>query len=353
MLSVLARRSWGPLLLTAGLALVVSACGTDAASAPTVSATAEQVASATEPTLTDTPAPTPYPYTTIPIAGGVGKLLWAAGSVWATGPEEVTRIDAVTDEVVAVIPVDGRPHGLAADGLDVWVTVGECSTPDPGSCDDGELVRIDADTNDVVQTIPIGTWGYAIAIANDTLWVSSFEDGLVVRVDPVQGRVVTEISVADPTGIVAGSDGVWTPRHYTGLVAQIDPESNAVTELNTGTLATEFVALTDDAVWVTTGDRSLEVVVLSRQTGEVVGRIPAAWPQGVVVHEGTVWVALSGRLDPPLGGGDSGIIALDAQTLEVVAEYPLPYTGVSELATDGKSLWVPGSNGLLKLNVGG
>lgn len=304
------------------------------------------------PTTSTAPAPTPFPHTVIPVEGAVGELAVAAGSVWVNGDASVTRLDSATDEVIATIELDGWPHGIAGDGSDVWVTVGACSPPDPSSCDDGELVRIDAETNQVVQTIPIGTWGYAIAIDGDTVWVTSFEDGLVVRVDASTEEVVAEIPLADPTGVAADADGVWVPRHYTGLVARIDPATNQVTELDTGTVATEFVALTDDAVWVTTGDRSLEIVVLSRETGEVIERMPAAWPQGIVVHDRTVWVALSGRREPPKGGEDSGIVAIDPDTGQIVAEYPLPYTGVSELATDGEMLWVPGPDGLLKLDIG-
>ena len=333
--SRLAVIAGGVVLVIFAIGLVGCAGRSGASASPTVSA-------ATEP-----PVPTPYPHTVIPVEG---NPLVAAGSVWVTGRTSVTRIDPVTDEVLATVEVDGWPHGLAADGSDLWATVGECATLDPGSCDDGVLVRIDADRNEVVETIPVGTWGYAIAIHEDTLWMSSFEDGLVVRVDRSEGRVVAEIPVTDPTGIAAAEDGVWTPLHYTGLVARIDPETNEVTMLDTETVATEFVALTDDAVWVTTGDRSLEIVVLSRETGEVVERIPAAWPQGIHVHDGTVWVALSGTDDHR--EEDSGIIAIDAETREIVAEYPLPYTGVSDLATDGETLWVPGPEGLLKLDVG-
>ena len=296
------------------------------------------------------PRPTPFPHTVIDVERGVGELAVTDGSVWVNGESAVTRLDAVTDEVLAVVELDGWPHGITADGMDVWVTVGACAPPDPTTCDDGDLVRIDAATNEVVQRIPIGTWGYAIAVHSDTVWVSSFEDGLVVRVDAAKGEAVAEIPIKEPTGIAAGADAVWTPRHYTGLVARIDPVTNQVTEFDTGTMATEFVALTDDAVWVTAGDRSLEIVVLSRATGEVMQRIAAAWPQGVVVHEGTVWVALSGTEEPP---EDSGILAIDADSGQIIGEYPLPYIGVSELAANGDTIWAPGFTGeLLKLDVG-
>ena len=340
--------------------VLLSGCASPASSpAATTPASAgsERPSATAQPSLSASaseaaPRPTPFPHTVIDVEGGVGKLAVADGSLWVTGDSTVTRLDVVTDEVLAVVELDGWPHGITADGSDVWVTVGACSPPDPSMCDDGDLVRIDAVTNQVVQTIPIGTWGYAIAVHGDTVWVTSFEEGLVLRVDAAKGEVEAEIPVADPTGIAAAADGVWTPRHYTGLVARIDPATNEVTEFDTGTLATEFVALTDDAVWVTAGDRSLEIVVMLRATGDVTHRIPAAWPQGIVVHEDTVWVALSGELEPPEGGEDSGVVAIDARTGDIIAEYPLPYLGVSELATDGETLWVPGFSGeLLKLDV--
>ena len=332
---------------------VVAGCGTSGGAQPTAEApTSEARSNEASPTSESTPEPTPYPHAQIDVSGGNPVI--AAGSVWLVGePNTVIRIDTVTDEVVATIEVDGRPHGLVADESNVWITVGLCASDDPASCTDGTIVRIDSATNEVAETIAIGTWGYAMAVHEGTIWVSSFEDDLVVRVDHEQRRVVAEIPVTDPTGIVASADGVWTSLHYTGLVARIDPATNEVTMLDTGTVATEFIALSDDAVWVTTGDRSLEVVVLDRSDNEIIGRIPAAWPQGIVVHEDIVWVAASGSLDPPFAY-DSAVLAIDAHTMDVIGEYPLPNMHPDALATDGETVWVgcEGEDGrLCKLNV--
>ena len=337
------------------VAFTLAGCG-GADTIPPAAATAPGISMTEAPRLSPSaepsPKPTPYPHTQIDVAGG-GPVI-AAGSVWLTGDASVIRLDMATDEVLATIDVGGRPHGLVADGSDVWVTVGVCASDDPASCDDGSIARIDATTNDVVETVPIGTWGYAVAVHEDTIWVSSFEDDLVVRVDRQQQRVVTEIPVTDPTGIVAGPDGVWTPLHYTGLVARIDPATNEVAMIDTGTAATEFIALTEDAVWVTAGDRSFEVVVLGRDSDEVLARIAAAWPQGIVVHEGMVWVAASGTADFPVAY-DAAVVAIDAETMEVVAEYPLPNLHPDALATNGDTVWVNcegQEGGLCMLDVG-
>jgi DNA-binding beta-propeller fold protein YncE len=247
--------------------------------------------------------------------------------------QAVRRIDPESLEEVASIPLGGSPHGIVADGSDIWVA----------NLSDDTVQRIDADRNEVVEEIDVGVPGYALAIHGNTLWVSCFDPGTLVRVDLETREVVGRVQrrIMSPTGIVAAEDGVWVPLHFSGLVARVDPQgAQPPLLIDTRTAATEFIGLAEEDVWVTTGDRSHEIVAISRETNEVTARIPAEWPHGVTVHDGIVWVADSGDDDQPQPGLDDSVIAIDATTREVIRRYPLPGLTPYSIAVDDSYIWV-------------
>jgi ABC-type transport system substrate-binding protein len=66
-----------------------------------------------------------------------------------------------------------------------------------------------------------------IAYGAGSLWVSSFEENEVVRVDPANGRVLARIPVRLPGWLAYGDGSLWTTSDLDG-VERIDPETNTV-----------------------------------------------------------------------------------------------------------------------------
>ena len=127
------------------------------------------------------------------------------------------------------------------------------------------LVRIDPSTNSVVQTIPIEARAYALALDGDSLWVTSFEDDAVIRVDTASGKVAERLSAPKPTGIAVGADGVWVVLHRADSVLRIVPATRKIV----ATIAYE-----------------------GRGPDELCGRCI----ENVVVADGAVWTADSPRV---------------------------------------------------------
>ena len=184
----------------------------------------------------------------------------ADGSVWFPLEDrgQVARVDAASGEIQALIEVGdpsavpstsmSDPHGVAAGEAGVWVA----------NAAGRSVGRIDPATNTVAESIPLSVVPYVLALDGETLWVTSFNDDRVVRVDLKSGEVIADISVPKPTGIAIGFDGVWVVEHRDDTIARIDPDTNEVVkEIAVGERGPndlcgkciENVVVGDDAVW--------------------------------------------------------------------------------------------------------
>ena len=113
----------------------------------------------------------------------------AEGSVWFPLEDrgQVARVDAASGEIQALIEVGdpsavqdlpSDPHGVAAGDAGIWVA----------NAAERSVGRIDPATNTVAESIPLPVVPYALALDGGTLWVTSFLDDRVVRVDLEIGR---------------------------------------------------------------------------------------------------------------------------------------------------------------------
>lgn len=164
-------------------------------------------------------------------------LAVGAGAVWVVSYEYATgarllRIDPQTNSVVDTVrldcvsdgePPDCVPFNVAADETAVWVTLSS------GSAQSGEVVRVDPVTNEVVARIPIEEDGPRdIAVAGGSVWVnvlSDVEDDLVQgaslhRIDP-QANEVVDILLRNklllggddfPPVMAAGESDAWVTK---------------------------------------------------------------------------------------------------------------------------------------------
>ena len=244
------------------------------------------------------------------------------------------------------------PHAVAAGDAGIWVA----------KAAERSVGRIDPATNAVAESIPLSVVPYALALDGKTLWVTSFLDDRVVRVDLETGEIVADISVPKPTGIAIGFDGVWVVDHRDDTVARIDPDTNEVVEeIELGErgpndlcgMCVENVVVGDDAVW-TANNEGRSVSRIDPDSNKVTATIDLplrAW--AVSAGGGSIWA--SQFEDAPNGGfGDLSewtVARIDQATGEATS-YPVPAMSVSWGAD---ALWtvVPGRRGdsIVRLEV--
>ena len=279
----------------------------------------------------------------------------ADGSVWFPLEDrgQVARVDAATGEIQALIEVGdpsavqdlmSDPHGVAAGDAGIWVA----------NAAERSVGRIDPATNTVAESIPVPVVPYALALDGGTLWVTSFLDDRVVRVDLETGEIVADISVPKPTGIAIGFDAVWVVEHRDDTIARIDPDTNEVVEeITLGErgpndlcgMCVENVVVGDDAVW-TANNEGRSVSRIDPDSNKVTATIDLplrAW--AVSAGGGSIWA--SQFEEAPNGGfGDVSewaVARIDQATGEATS-YPVPAFSVSWGAD---ALWtvVPGRRG--------
>ena len=109
-----------------------------------------------------------------------------------------------------------EPIGVAAGGGSVWVA----------SFADDAVVRIDPETKRVVARIPVGKGPIGVGYGAGSAWSADWSGGTVTRIDPATNRAVATIEVGDgPEGVAWGHGSLWT-SNKSGSVSRVDPATN-------------------------------------------------------------------------------------------------------------------------------
>ena len=155
-----------------------------------------------------------------------------------------------------------------------------------------------------------------------SLWVTSFEDDLVVHVDLSTRKVVARIPVSKPTGIAAGLGGVWVVEHRGDSLVRIDPKTNdVVAQIRLGDrgpnelcgMCVENVIVSDGSVW-TSNNEARSVSRIDAATNELVATIDLplrVW--AVTAGGGAIW-ASQFQETPDGGFGDMSVARIDPAT---------------------------------------
>jgi hypothetical protein len=255
-------------------------------------------------------------------------ILSAAGSVWVTAygvkggggvdRDMLFRIDPVTQEITARIPLDTAPTSefgdtgvTYADGS-IWVTGG-------GQLQDGHtqavLDRIDPSTNRVTAAIGLGgRFGSDVAVNDAGVWVGIFtqDNGnvQVVRVDPATNEVTD----------------------------RIDLQSSYLRRL----VAVSGYVMVEELEWSHGSGPCGLLTTIDAATDEVVAHDPVAscGMAGLDVWGGRIWADLNGRF-----------VQLDPLTTKPVGEglaFGTNHSPRGFLVQDDSGIWYaayPGSNG--------
>jgi hypothetical protein len=258
------------------------------------------------------------PVTALLIAAAIfGGLTYAFRSVPPTAPADVTSI-----------PMPGEPFQAIVDGDALWAL-----TTEPG-CDGptcrGFVVKVDTVRGGVTAEVPV-TSPLGLTAGAGSIWVASFSDATLIRLDPETAEIEATIPLVLPgeelgsdwkflpTNVDANDDGVWVSTAR-GAVAHIDPATNRVVDvvpLPPATLG--GVAIGQHAIWLDNGLGGL--IRVDPETHEVQEegsiddengrRLSVGTP---VARGGTLWL---------VGGWGRAVDGLDGVTYEATERQAL------------------------------
>jgi DNA-binding beta-propeller fold protein YncE len=256
------------------------------------------------------------------LRGGDSGLRLVADAVAAVDPE--------SDELVGSVAVAAQPAAVAAVGRDVWVT----------SFREGTVVRVDATTLRVRGRLRLTEPPGGIAAGARALWVRTEE--AVLRIDPVHGRVAATIRLPTSAGlaVAAGGGAVWAvagTRLY-----RIDPARNRIAAtIDLAPQRLVGVRFAEGAVWVN-GPRRPAIVRVDPETHarrqyRVAGRV-GSWDAGF----GSLWVGKPAQ---------AAVARIDIATGREVASIPVG-PDPRGLAAGTGAVWVAADDGLWRIDPG-
>jgi YVTN family beta-propeller protein len=240
------------------------------------------------------------------------------------GDDTVSVLDTASNTVVAVVPVNSSPFGVAVDptGRRAYIT------HDNG----GGISVLDTATNAVVGFIGPGSHGVAITPDGARLYVPNYPAAYVSVVDTATNEEVSSVDVGDqPQGLAITPDGkyVYVANQGTGPsdVSVIDTATNTVIATVPVGEGPYGVAVTPNGlfVYVTNSFESYPgtVSVISTLSNTVVATIPVGEePQAIAMHpDGTrAYVA---NTDWDLLDDQDTVSVIDTMSNTVIATVPV------------------------------
>jgi YVTN family beta-propeller protein len=123
-------------------------------------------------------------------------------------------------------PLAAAAVGLAVIGaalLGFFLTRGGSSSP---ATQGGRLLRIDPATNHVASSIAVGNGATAVAVGSGRVWVASYRDGTLWRIDPRSGSATKIPAFGRPFAVTIHDGGAYVaalgPGKFDGNVSTFD-----------------------------------------------------------------------------------------------------------------------------------
>ena len=226
--------------------------------------------------------------TPIAVANGFGSI-WALDSFGT-----LTRLAESSAEVEAEIEVgSSAPYNIWMGARSVWVA------DDAG----GEVIRVDPVSNEVVARIPVGDGPASMAFSGGKAWVANHRDRGITLIDTETNEAtpLVRMKAGAPERLALLGGRLWVTGRGIGLFG-LDPTTGNVEKVvDVGASGIDLVAA-DGALWVPS--RSTEIDRSGFPTMEALRRVTpngkmtvAAEPSGPLdVHglaagDGAVWLA--------------------------------------------------------------
>ena len=175
--------------------------------------------------------------------------------------------------------------------------------------------------------------------ADSSLWVSEWDLGRLLRIDPRTGTVRARIGVGGSPGIVIAAAGaLWIHDWGRGHVLKVDVRTNRVAKtLALGLTGEAEIAFAAGAVWAGPDERG-QLVRVDPETAEVTQRVPLGGatgaPNASLAGAGdTLWVV----------GGAGDVTQIDARTGRILGQArgpALPLETSRRIGADDSGLWI-------------
>ena len=255
------------------------------------------------------------------------------------GADSLIRIDPATNRLVSAQPVGREASGVAASGRYVWVT----------SYADGTVRRLEP-TTDTVLDIPVQGSPTGVAAGSGFVLVADGPQHSLASVDPAAGSVsyVTRLpgTVSGTIPVAAGAGGVWFADATKRVVGQVDAAvkgGGPAVEIHVPTSARSFLsayeafddmAVGEGAVWVAGDAFGRRVWRLDAVSHRVVASIRLPFvPGSIAAGAGAVWVT---------SVLDDSVTRIDPATDRAEARIAVP-RGVTDVAAGPSGVWVASS----------
>jgi peptide/nickel transport system substrate-binding protein len=254
-------------------------------------------------------------------AAVVAGTLYGRDSAAALAANAVAALNgsgAVASQVV--LPLGGRPAGIAAGSRGIWVS----------DAVHGTVVEVDSTSHTIADTVSgAGTDPAGVAVGGGGVWVADSGGGAVEWVNETSPGTPRRIRVGQGPGPLAyGLGGAWVVNRIDGTLQRIDAGSGfrPSRPVPIGALPTA-VAVGGGSVWVTDAASNSVVRVQPGSPGNgVTDRIAVGNdPVAVAFGDGAVWVANAAdgtltRIDPrsdatrtvTVGGRPVGVAVIGA-----------------------------------------
>lgn len=207
----------------------------------------------------------------------------AGGSLWVARNDTrvVERIDPATSKVTATIPVGVRVLGIAGNASAVWIA----------SYEDDEVVRIQTGSNQVDLREHLIHGPSAFAISPRSTWVARTRGALVTKVDPAGGRPIAEATVdLRPFPMVIAAGSLWVRSEQSSTVSRVDELTGQVqatipVDPFYGIDGVDSMAVVNGKIWIS----GLNLQEIDPATNHV-ARDLAISGRPLAAGDGTLWV---------------------------------------------------------------
>ena len=131
---------------------------------------------------------------------------------------------------------------------------------------------------------------FDVAAAFGRVWVTAWEAGKLVEVDPRSLRVIRRIGIgARPTGLHVAGGGLWVGFGRSATeIARLDPKTRKVERVEVGVRAPSWFVSGASGLWIQAADN----VLVHVEHGHVADRITfgRTLAQGALAPDGTLWI---------------------------------------------------------------
>jgi virginiamycin B lyase len=244
-------------------------------------------------------------------------------AVWVNADREIVRVDPASGDIVGRVETPPIKYGSLASGENgLW----------QASFDQDVVLRVDPETNSVVETIAVGDAPEGVGTTPGAIWVANHHAGTVSRIDPLTNTVVATIDIGPrgndgPLELAAGSTGIWVHVPNLGRVVRLDAQTGCVS----GAVQVDGAPTVDGgSVWIV--DPSLRAVVhVDGATSHIVAAVGLGLSEGALIGGlaaglGSVWVST-----------DKGLFRIDESKGRAVGLLPVP---LGDVAVGASAVWL-------------